>query len=279
MSFSVFGTTGSLSSKNTSTDLPTNPSEVSSSSGFASSSDLPNFFATPKVLSTTSDISTKTIPPFSPSTSIFGGHGDGGKPLLSAPATGSNTNEAGGKTDASKEPAKTFTISLFGGSMSGNASSSPTGGTFSSEQPITGSIGNPVGFGFGALAPKASDSGPAGSSSPSPAVSPPPTEKSGESTPPPEGNEETPPAEDDAVKSLTTGSHDEEGEGEEDEETMHAVKCKVFRLTKTDGKDEWKELGIGKYASFEKTQRKQRPTCPHAKQPHRKSPHCQCSLR
>ncbi|KIK27700.1 hypothetical protein PISMIDRAFT_674604 [Pisolithus microcarpus 441] len=148
-------------------------------------------------------------------------------------------------------------------SISGNASSSLTGSAFSSEQSISafgtspqkssvfgfgkpaGSIGNPVGFGFGALAPKASDSGPAGVLKPSPAVSPPPTEKSRESTPQPEGNEETPPAEDDTTKSLATGGHDEEGEGEEGEETVHAVRCKVFKLTKVDDKNEWKDLGVG----------------------------------
>ncbi|KAI6002757.1 hypothetical protein EDD15DRAFT_2360681 [Pisolithus albus] len=259
----TFGTTGSLSSKKSSTDASTNSSEASSSSAFASNPDAPNFFATFKVPSTMPDISTKTISPSNPSTSIFGSSGDGGKPQVSSPPTGSDTTAAGDKTDASKEAAKPFTINLFGSSISGNASSSLTGSAFSSEQPISafgaspqkssvfgfgkpaGSIGNPVGFGFGALAPKASDGGPAGFLKSSPAVSPPPTEKSRESTPQPEGNEETPPAEDDATKSLNTGGHDEEGEGEEDEETVHAVRCKVFKLTKADDKNEWKDLGIG----------------------------------
>ncbi|KAI6021437.1 hypothetical protein BKA83DRAFT_4281919 [Pisolithus microcarpus] len=216
----TFGTTGSLSSKANSTDASTKPSEASSSSAFASNPDAPNFFATFKVPSTTPDISIKTISPSNPSASIFGSTGD--------------------KPNASKEPAKP--------SISGNASSSLTGSAFSSEQSISafgtspqkssvfgfgkpaGSIGNPVGFGFGALAPKASDSGPAGVLKPSPA---------------PEGNEETPPAEDDTTKSLATGGHDEEGEGEEGEETVHAVRCKVFKLTKADDKNEWKDLGVG----------------------------------
>lgn len=37
--------------------------------------------------------------------------------------------------------------------------------------------------------------------------------------------------------------HDQEGEGEEDEETTHNVKAKVYSLKKEEGA--WKELGLG----------------------------------
>jgi len=37
--------------------------------------------------------------------------------------------------------------------------------------------------------------------------------------------------------------HDQEGEGEEDEETTHSVKTKVYCLKKEEGI--WKELGLG----------------------------------
>jgi hypothetical protein len=37
--------------------------------------------------------------------------------------------------------------------------------------------------------------------------------------------------------------HDQEGEGEEDEETTHSVKTKVYSLNKEQGA--WKELGLG----------------------------------
>jgi len=37
--------------------------------------------------------------------------------------------------------------------------------------------------------------------------------------------------------------HDQEGEGEEDEETTHSVKAKVYSLNKEEGA--WKELGVG----------------------------------
>lgn len=75
--------------------------------------------------------------------------------------------------------------------------------------------------------------------------SPPMTDRSSESTPQPEaeGNEEG--GEEDAAKLLPSHTHDEEGEGEEDEETAYVVKCKVYRLFKSEDRNEWKDLGVG----------------------------------
>jgi nucleoporin NUP2 len=48
----------------------------------------------------------------------------------------------------------------------------------------------------------------------------------------------------DHTKVLEAGSvHDQEGEGEEDEETIHDVKTKVYTLNKEEGA--WKDLGLG----------------------------------
>ncbi|CAA7261740.1 unnamed protein product [Cyclocybe aegerita] len=46
---------------------------------------------------------------------------------------------------------------------------------------------------------------------------------------------------------LAPNPHDEEGEGEENEETIHAVKSKAYRLKKDDktGASSWAELGVG----------------------------------
>lgn len=46
---------------------------------------------------------------------------------------------------------------------------------------------------------------------------------------------------------LGVNPHDEEGKGEEDEETVHAVKCKAFRMKKGDekGGSGWIEVGHG----------------------------------
>jgi hypothetical protein len=42
---------------------------------------------------------------------------------------------------------------------------------------------------------------------------------------------------------LNTKTHDKEGEGEEDEETTHVVKAKVYKLAKVDTK--WTDMGVG----------------------------------
>ena len=48
----------------------------------------------------------------------------------------------------------------------------------------------------------------------------------------------------DHAKILEGGSvHDQEGEGEEGEETTHSVRTKVYSLNKEEGA--WKELGLG----------------------------------
>jgi len=39
--------------------------------------------------------------------------------------------------------------------------------------------------------------------------------------------------------------HDQEGVGEEDEETTHSVKCKVYKLNKADGGAGWADMGVG----------------------------------
>jgi len=54
----------------------------------------------------------------------------------------------------------------------------------------------------------------------------------------------------DDAKLLPTSNHDGEGEGEENEETMYTVRCRLFKLTKTSDKSEWKDLGIGEYSVF-----------------------------
>jgi nucleoporin NUP2 len=44
---------------------------------------------------------------------------------------------------------------------------------------------------------------------------------------------------------FETKSHDLEGEGEEDEETTHAVRVKVFKLSQSNGETSWADMGIG----------------------------------
>ncbi|KAG2119944.1 uncharacterized protein F5147DRAFT_742170 [Suillus discolor] len=113
-----------------------------------------------------------------------------------------------------------------------------------------GSIGNPVGFGFGVAKP--ADGASTSSSSaptefsfgvpPTKSVSPPMDTASRSGSQPAATDEGT-----DDAKLLPTSNHDGEGEGEEDEETTYTVKAKVFKLSKTSDKSEWKELGIGMF--------------------------------
>jgi nucleoporin NUP2 len=45
---------------------------------------------------------------------------------------------------------------------------------------------------------------------------------------------------------ASAGADDEEiFPGEEDEETLYSIKCRVSKLTKTEGKSEWKAMGTG----------------------------------
>ena len=45
---------------------------------------------------------------------------------------------------------------------------------------------------------------------------------------------------------ASSSVHDIEGEGEEDEETTHEIRSKVFRMTKDkEGKVQWSDLGVG----------------------------------
>jgi len=129
---------------------------------------------------------------------------------------------------------------VFGAGSSGKTS--PFSGFGSS----SGSIGNPVGFGFG-VSPKAGEVSPPSSgalgfsfgAAPPKTESMPSGEQSRGETPMTEGSEE-----DGAARLLSPGIHDQEGEGEEDEETTHAVKSKVYKMIK--GKEtKWGDMGVG----------------------------------
>lgn len=118
-------------------------------------------------------------------------------------------------------------------------------------KPASGSIGNPVGFGFGAPT-KAPETAPvtAGNDDYSS------QETVGKSEGGSSGNDETtaiePAAKVENSGLIGSSVHDEEGEGEENENTVHAVKLKAFRLKKADEKEGsgWAELGHGMFSIF-----------------------------
>ncbi|KAL0956330.1 hypothetical protein HGRIS_002482 [Hohenbuehelia grisea] len=171
----------------------------------------------------------------------------------------------------------TSTTNAFGsGGFSGSTSnttppkSSPFGfGSGFGKSPGSGSIGNPVGFGFG-TPPRTPDAAGASGSAPSASgftfssnspFSVGASEKKSEAPTAGgdgDGSREgsamsgTPGPEGDADHSQLLASknpNDEEGEGEEDEETVHAIKIKAYKLNKKDPQDgggsSWGELGHG----------------------------------
>ncbi|KAG2342478.1 hypothetical protein BDR05DRAFT_1060218 [Suillus weaverae] len=244
-----------------------------SSSAFGSSSGIPNFFASSKAASSTfCDL--KPTSAFSTTTSLFGNSTDSKTPSFFTPGSSDLFNKVSAKTDTGNEETKTgSTTGLFGSSSSftpptnafaSAATDKPTSafGTFGGGSPPKGngftfgkagggSIGNPVGFGFGVAKP--ADGASASSSSsptefsfgapPTKSVSPSMDTASRSGSQPAAGDEGT---QDDA-KLLPTSHHDGEGEGEEDEVTTYTVKAKVYKLSKTSDKSEWKELGVGMF--------------------------------
>jgi len=146
------------------------------------------------------------------------------------------TSVFGGSSSAFGSPPKaTLPFAGFGG----GSASKPTGFSFGGSG-SGGSLGNPVGFGFGSGNQGGSQTGnllgPSGGSTSSIT-----SDKSTESsTPQPDAPE------DDSAKLISTSNHDEEGEGEENEETTHAGKCKVYKLVKaSEMPAEWKDMGVG----------------------------------
>ena len=74
-------------------------------------------------------------------------------------------------------------------------------------------------------------------------------ESSNGTTPQPDGDRR-----DDVATSALLGNnpHDEEGEGEEQEDTVYSVKLRAFRMKKAEeqGGPGWVELGYGVYTCF-----------------------------
>lgn len=189
----------------------------------------------------------------STSTGTFGGFG--GKPFtgfgnisggIGNIASSDKSSNLFGFGRSSSSSDKSTSTSTFGGSAGGKPFagfgniSSGTG---------SGSIGNPVGFGFGSPPKTPSTTAQSGSKSEFTFGSSFPVPTS--STPPPAADENSDakaeePEEVDHTRILSPVSvHDQEGEGEEDEETTHSVKCKVYKLSKADGGAGWTDMGIG----------------------------------
>ncbi|PAV18832.1 hypothetical protein PNOK_0567500 [Pyrrhoderma noxium] len=224
---------------------------ASKPSPFASASSTPSPFG---ILASTSS---KPISVFgSTSSTLFGS-----KPTAE---TSSSSSAAADSVFGSKTSTATATTTTNAGS-----SSSPF--VFGSK----GNLGNPVGFVFGGSgsaksaatdastssklaftfgAPKSTDStsSPAPTSAPfgsSAATSSAITQGESSETSRPEtptsgdGGGSAP--EDAQGSALGENANDKEGEGEQDEETVHTSKVKIYRFGKKDGQPHWAEVGIG----------------------------------
>ncbi|KAJ7772669.1 hypothetical protein DFH07DRAFT_1057456 [Mycena maculata] len=199
-----------------------------------------------------------------PATSPFGASSSSSSPFGSAPPTsmfgsGASTTSSPFGTAASPSPFGAAKPSLFSGGSSGafgSSSSSSTPFSFAG----SGSIGNPVGFTFGS--PKGGETSKEEKKSDGAAK----TEGEGKAEAEEEAAEggasqETDKGPDDSTPgtsqegtstALLFGSDaatgmDAEGEGEEDEETVHSARIKAFRMQKKEGGGSggWLDIGIG----------------------------------
>ncbi|KAI5123682.1 hypothetical protein M0805_001710 [Coniferiporia weirii] len=216
-------------------------------------------------------------------TSLFGGPSTASadKPLTSVFGTGSVFGGASSTTTG----ATTTPPSLFGGNKAlGSTStpafnslgSEPSGFAFGPKAIPKENLGNPVGFSFGSSTPTPEPEGSAapvaeggatpskfgsGSTSapsgfafgavPNAAVGasqdPGPSVDSRDQTPGSVDSSEAP-AEGAAAstpKALGDNPNDLEGEGEQDEETLHTSRVKIFKFAAKDDQPHWAEVGVG----------------------------------
>ncbi|KAG6813371.1 hypothetical protein H0H92_011637 [Tricholoma furcatifolium] len=144
-----------------------------------------------------------------------------------------------GKSDSSVTATSPFGASsgssvfgtTFPGSGSSESSKVSSFGGFGKPAGSAGSIGNPVGFSFAA---------------------PTKVSEGNDDTPDKKENDEgTPGSQTDGAETegsvglITTNPHDEEGAGEEEEDTVHDTRSKILRLDKKEGGSSWTDLGVG----------------------------------
>ncbi|KAF4567614.1 hypothetical protein EYR40_006615 [Pleurotus pulmonarius] len=228
-SISLFGT--SSTSKSTPSFFGTaqpNPFDLPKSD----SNKTLTFGAPPKTESTAKVTTSLFGNPSSASNSLFGS---------SSGSTGTTASLASSSNPFGAPPSGSSRFGGFGG--------------FGKPAGASGSLGNPVGFGFGSP-PTTPDLGNSSTTTSNFFAQPKTEEKKGEvaaeessqESAAGEGGDGESPA-DPSNLIASKNPHDEEGEGEEDEETVHAIKLKAYRLTKKDAKDgggsAWSELGYG----------------------------------
>ncbi|TFY60548.1 hypothetical protein EVJ58_g5075 [Rhodofomes roseus] len=237
------------------------PASSASPFSFAATAPAANPFGKPADKDTGMDENKSTFPSSTSSNSASGGPFSGPTPSSSGSTLfgGSSTPSAFSTPTSFTTPEKSSSSGFTFDSttppkfaISGAAPSQPNRSSFGAfpRAAALGSIGNPVGFGFGSP-PKDSDDSASSSSSnaPKPFLFGPPKDKPAEETKT-EGAAESKDQEatgDEPPPMLITGSiHDKEGEGEEHETTTHEIKSKVYKMVKDeDGQSRWADQGVG----------------------------------
>ncbi|KAI0315467.1 hypothetical protein OF83DRAFT_1173796 [Amylostereum chailletii] len=239
-STNAFSFTSSDTSKDTS--KPSNPFGISSSASTPFGSGFPTARTSTLFGSISGDAKSRDDPDKDkekPKSAFTFGSSPAPKPFGEGSPFGTST------------PEKSSTTSSFFGASSSSPGKSPF------------SFGSGSGFGFG-VSPKSGEASPPGSKTPPVGFSfgtstatkidfsaPPPKidfgapSSTGDSrgvTPATEGSQDS----DAGPQLLSPTAFEKEGQGEEDEETTHEVKAKVYKLTKDkEGKQDWSELGVG----------------------------------
>ncbi|KAK0212907.1 hypothetical protein DFS33DRAFT_1377359 [Desarmillaria ectypa] len=221
----IFAPPSSSASKSNGLSFPSSSTTFSGISG--SDSKLPFLFSKP----VNTDATNASGPSLAPSP--FG-------------IKGSSSSFAFGASSDSKDNGAAKSA-ITGGTAPSNFFATPPAPTSSNSgalssfggfgKPSSGSIGNPVGFGFGVTA-KDSNAKTSVPSSSKPASEDTTEDDTAQESSKPDGEETIPPP-----ILLANSPHDEEGEGEEDEETMYSIKAKSYWMNKEAGK--WQDMGHG----------------------------------
>ncbi|RXW21287.1 hypothetical protein EST38_g4576 [Candolleomyces aberdarensis] len=176
---------------------------------------------------------------------------------LTPSSSGSSTPKSifsdNAKSEVKEKPAAAS--NPFG--MPSSTSTSSPFGTFGKPPGSSGSLGNPVGFGFGAAGAASGGDAKSGfsfgsSSGGGFSFASSLEKKKEDSAMADEGTKkDEASAEDGAANPVAAvfgaNPHDEEGEGEEEEESVHSIKSKAYRMKKADEKGGvgWVEIGYG----------------------------------
>ncbi|KAK0461329.1 uncharacterized protein EV420DRAFT_194167 [Desarmillaria tabescens] len=215
----VFAPPSSSAPKSNGLTFPSSSTAFSGASG--SDNKLPFSFSKPA----NTDAANASGPSLAPSP--FGIKGSSSSPFtFGAPSNSKDNGASKSATPGSTAPSNFFATPPA--SAPSNSGALSAFGGFG--KPSSGSIGNPVGFNFGATQKDSDDKSGASEDKT--------VDDAEQESSKPDGEETVPPP-----MLLANSPHDEEGEGEEDEETTYSIKAKTYWMNKEAGT--WQDMGHG----------------------------------